>query len=62
MIGEKNIGQYLRNYYFNDAQSEIDSIIGKNTAAYLVNLDKEYSLITKNKPVFSKPKGSLEFE
>lgn len=38
-------------------QSEIDSIIGKNTGAYLVNLEKEYSLITKNKPVFSKPES-----
>ncbi|MDF9829794.1 ATP-binding protein [Parabacteroides sp. PF5-6] len=38
-------------------QSEIDSIIGKNTGAYLVNLEKEYSLITKNKPMFSKPES-----
>lgn len=38
-------------------QTEIDSIIGKNTGAYLVNLDKEYSLITKNKPMFSKPES-----
>jgi len=38
-------------------QSEIDSIIGKNTGAYLVNLEKEYSLITKNKPLFSKPES-----
>lgn len=37
------------------AQSEIDSIIEKNTGAYLNNLDKDYSLIVKNKPVFSKP-------
>ena len=36
-------------------QSEIDSIIGKNTGAYLANLEKEYSLIKKNKPMFSKP-------
>ncbi|MEA5045538.1 MAG: ATP-binding protein [Petrimonas sp.] len=36
-------------------QSEIDSIIEKNTGAYLVNLEKEYCLITKNKPLFSKP-------
>jgi hypothetical protein len=33
-------------------QSEIDSIIGKNTGAYLVNLEKEYSLITKNKQFY----------
>jgi uncharacterized protein len=36
-------------------QGEIDSIIGKNTGAYLVNLEKAYSLISKNKPMFSKP-------
>lgn len=39
------------------AQNEIDSIIGKNTGAYLVNLEKEYSLIVKNKPMFSKPES-----
>ncbi len=38
-------------------QGEIDSIIGKNTGAYLVNLDKTYSLISKNKPMFSKPES-----
>ncbi len=38
-------------------QTEIDSIIGKNTGAYLVNLQKEYSLITKYKPIFSKPES-----
>lgn len=38
-------------------QSEIDSVIGKNTGAYLVNLEKEYSLITRNKPMFSKPES-----
>jgi uncharacterized protein len=38
-------------------QSEIDSVIGKNTGAYLVNLEKEYSLIAKNKPMFSKPES-----
>lgn len=38
-------------------QSEIDSIINKNTGAYLVNLEKEYSLITRNKPMFSKPES-----
>ncbi|MDR1883362.1 MAG: ATP-binding protein [Prevotella sp.] len=38
-------------------QSEIDSIIGKNTGAYLVNLEKEYSLVTRNKPMFSKPES-----
>lgn len=36
-------------------QGEIDSIIGKNTGAYLANLERDYSLITKNAPMFSKP-------
>jgi len=36
-------------------QSKIDSIIGKNTGAYLANLENQYSLIVKNKPMFSKP-------
>jgi AAA+ ATPase superfamily predicted ATPase len=40
-----------------NTQSEIDSIIGKNTGAYLVNLEREYSLIIKNKPAFSKPES-----
>jgi AAA+ ATPase superfamily predicted ATPase len=38
-------------------QSEIDSIIGKNTGAYLENLENQYSLIIKNKPMFSKPES-----
>jgi uncharacterized protein len=38
-------------------QSEIDSIIGKNTGSYLANLETEYSLIAKNKPIFSKPES-----
>jgi AAA+ ATPase superfamily predicted ATPase len=38
-------------------QSEIDSIIGKNTGAYLSNLEKEYSLIRRYKPIFSKPES-----
>lgn len=38
-------------------QSEIDSVIGKNTGAYLVNLEREYSVITKNKPLFAKPES-----
>ena len=38
-------------------QSEIDSIIGKNTGAYLSNLENQYSLMTKNKPMFSKPES-----
>ena len=39
------------------SQPEIDSIIGKNTGAYLVNLEKEYSLLTRNKPMFAKPES-----
>jgi len=38
-------------------QSEIDSVIGKNTGAYLANLENQYSLIAKNKPMFSKPES-----
>ena len=38
-------------------QSEIDSIIGKNTGVYLANLENQYSLIVKNKPMFSKPES-----
>ena len=38
-------------------QSEIDSIIGKNTGTYLVNLENQYSLIVKTKPMFSKPES-----
>jgi AAA+ ATPase superfamily predicted ATPase len=38
-------------------QSEIDSIIGKNTGTYLANLEKEYSLIAKSRSLFSKPES-----
>lgn len=38
-----------------NSQIEIDSIIEKNTGAYLSNLADEYSLISKQRPVFSKP-------
>ncbi|WP_316833503.1 ATP-binding protein [Pedobacter nutrimenti] len=38
-------------------QTEMDSMVGKNTGAYLVNLEKEYSLINKNKPMFAKPES-----
>ena len=38
-------------------QSEIDSIIGKNTGAYLANLENQYSLIVKQRPMFSKPES-----
>ena len=36
-------------------QSEIDGIIGKNTGAYLDNLEKNYSYISRKLPMFSKP-------
>ena len=36
-------------------QSEIDSIIGKNTGAYLNNLHEDYTFISKNTPILSKP-------
>ncbi|MDR0853107.1 MAG: ATP-binding protein [Clostridiales Family XIII bacterium] len=39
------------------SQSEIDSIVGKNTGAYLHNLEREYTLIERNKPIFSKPES-----
>jgi AAA+ ATPase superfamily predicted ATPase len=39
------------------AQSEVDSIIGKTTGPYLANLEKEYSLIRRNRPEFSKPES-----
>ena len=37
------------------SQTAIDSIIGKNTGAYLNNLSQEYALISKNIPLLSKP-------
>ena len=36
-------------------QSEIDSVIGKNTGAYLSNLHEDYTFISKNTPILSKP-------
>ena len=38
-------------------QSEIDGAIGKNTGAYLENLEVEYSYIHRRQPMFSKPGG-----
>ena len=38
-------------------QSEIDGVIGKNTGAYLDNLEKDYSYIHRRQPMFSKPGG-----
>lgn len=37
------------------SQSEIDSIIGKNTGRYLDTLETEYSLIRKRRPLWAKP-------
>jgi len=36
-------------------QNEIDSIIGKNTGAYLNNMNVDYLFISKNTPLLSKP-------
>lgn len=36
-------------------QSEIDSIIGKNSGPYLKNLNEDYSLIQRQLPLLSKP-------
>ena len=36
------------------AQNEIDSVIQKNTGAYLANLDKVYSVIKPIRPLYSK--------
>ena len=38
-----------------NTQPEIDSIIGKNTGAYLYNLENEYMLVRRVRPIFSKP-------
>lgn len=38
-------------------QSEIDGAIGKNTGAFLDNLEVEYSYIHHKQPMFSKPNG-----
>ena len=37
------------------SQSEIDSVIGKNTGRYLDTLETEYSLINKRRPLWAKP-------
>lgn len=36
-------------------QSEIDSVVQKKTGRYMETLENEYSLIRKNRPMFSKP-------
>lgn len=38
-----------------NTQREIDSIIEKNTGAYLSNLEINYKIIIRHKPMFSKP-------
>lgn len=38
-------------------QTEIDGVIGKNTGAYLCNLEEDYSYIHRKQPLFSKPNG-----
>ena len=38
-----------------NTQSEIDGALGKNTGAFLENLNREYSYIQKKQPLFSKP-------
>lgn len=38
-------------------QSEIDGAIGKNTGAYLDNLECDYNYIYRKQPLFSKPGG-----
>jgi AAA+ ATPase superfamily predicted ATPase len=38
-------------------QSEIDSVIGKNTGAYLANLENQYSLIVRKSRCFPNPKA-----
>jgi AAA+ ATPase superfamily predicted ATPase len=38
-------------------QSEIDSTIGKNTGAYLANLESQHSFLVKSKPMFAKPES-----
>lgn len=39
----------------NTRQSEIDSIIGKNSGPYLKNLSEDYSLIQRQLPLLAKP-------
>ncbi|MDR3315655.1 MAG: ATP-binding protein [Coriobacteriales bacterium] len=39
------------------SQSAIDLIIGKTTGAYLQNLEKDYSLIAPQRPLFAKPQS-----
>jgi hypothetical protein len=43
-----------------NSRQEIESILQKNVGGYLDRLEKEYSIIIKNKPVFSKPEGRMQ--
>lgn len=43
-----------------NSRQEIESILQKNVGGYLDRLEKGYSLIKKNKPIFSKPEGRLQ--
>lgn len=40
-----------------NTQSEIDGALGKNTGAFLENLERDYSYIQRKQPMFSKPNG-----
>lgn len=42
------------------SRSDIESILEKNIGGYLDRLDKEYSIIKKQKPVFSKPESRIQ--
>lgn len=41
-------------------QSEIDGALGKNTGAFLDNLETEYSYLHHKQPMFSKPNGKMD--
>ena len=43
--------------FIGEGKDLLVSEFGKKTGAYLANLEREYSLITKNKPIFSKPES-----
>jgi AAA+ ATPase superfamily predicted ATPase len=43
-----------------NSRQEIESILQKNVGGYLDRLEKEYSIIKRNKPVFSKPEGRMQ--
>lgn len=61
LVGE--FGRKFQTYYSilqliasgKTSQSEIDSIIGKNTGRYLDTLETEYSLISRRRPMWAKP-------